>query len=130
MGFSRVFDPSRDNRECFREICMPMAMEFFLNKNVTVTLGAVEAFGHHVNKIELFDLFNENSQSRSWGEKGSKTSLGENEMVWVTPNDAAHAAELVATAQKASHFAPTGKNPGSSRGHISFIVKVRQENKA
>merc|ERR1712060_160293 len=109
---------------------LPMVMEFFLKKNVTVTLGAVEAFGHHVNKIELFDLFNENSQSRSWGEKGSKTSLGENEMVWVTPNDAAHAAELVATAQKASHFAPTGKNPESSRGHISFIVKVRQENKA
>jgi len=169
-GFSRVFDPSMDNRDCFNEICKPMAnqvldgfnavliaygqtgsgkthsllgkpkrnilgilpmvMEFFLKKNVTVTLGAVEAFGHHVNKIELFDLYNELTWTRNWGEKYSKTSLGENEMTWVTPNDGAHAAELVAKAQKASHFAPTGKNPESSRGHISFIVKVRQENKA
>merc|ERR1719427_1603922 len=50
-------------------------------------------------------------------------------MVWVTPKDGAHAAELVSTAQRASHFAPTGKNPESSRGHISFIVKVLQERK-
>merc|ERR1719204_1148403 len=33
-------------------------------------------------------------------------------------------------AQKASHFAPTGKNPESSRGHISFIVRVMQNRKA
>jgi len=165
--FSKVFDPSRNNKDCFDQICKPMAsqvlagfnavliaygqtgsgkthsllgkpkrnvmgilpmvMGFFLEKDVTVTLGAVEAFGHHVNKIELFDLFNDNCQSRSWGEKFCKTSLGEQEMVWVAPESHQHAAELVAKAQKASHYAPTGKNPESSRGHISFIVKVRQE---
>jgi len=164
--FSKVFDPSKDNKDCFDEICMPMAnqvlagfnavliaygqtgsgkthsllgkpkrdvmgilpmvMGFFLKKDVTVTLGAVEAFGHHVNKIELFDLFNENSQTRNWGEKFCKTSLGEREMVWEAPKDHKHAAQLVEKAQKASHYAPTGKNPESSRGHISFIVKVSQ----
>jgi len=110
---------------------LPMVMEFFLKcENVKVTLGAVEAFGHHVNKIELYDLFNENSQSRNWSEKMSKTTLNERDMKFVIPNDGQHAIELVSQAQKASHFAPTGKNPESSRGHISFIVKVVQENKA
>jgi len=107
---------------------LPMVMDYFLKcDNVKVTLGAVEAFGHHVNKIELYDLFNENSQSKCWGEKWSKTSLEERETVFVVPKDGQHSIELVAKAQKASHFAPTGKNPESSRGHISFIVKVLQE---
>jgi len=107
---------------------LPMVMDYFLKcENVKVTLGAVEAFGHHVNKIELYDLFNENSQSKCWAEKWSKTSLEERETVFVTPKDGIHAIELVTKAQKASHFAPTGKNPESSRGHISFIVKVIQE---
>jgi len=66
---------------------------------------------------------------RDWGDKFCKTSLSEREMVWVTPKDGEHSAKLVAQAQKASHYAPTGKNPESSRGHISFIVKVVQENK-
>jgi len=110
---------------------LPMVLEYFLNcENVKVTLGAVEAFGHHVNKIELFDLFNENSQSKCWSEKWSKTSLDERETVFVTPEDGAHSVALVTKAQKASHFAPTGKNPESSRGHISFIVKVIQERKS
>jgi len=30
-------------------------------------------------------------------------------------------------AHRASHFAPTGKNPESSRGHISFIIKVKKQ---
>jgi len=110
---------------------LPMVMEYFLKcENVTVTLAAVEAFGHHVNKIELYDLFNENSQSKSWAEKWSKTSLEERETVFVTPEDGEHAIKLVTKAQQASHFAPTGKNPESSRGHISFIVKVIQEKKS
>lgn len=110
---------------------LPMVMEYFLKcENVQITLAAVEAFGHHVNKIELYDLFNENSQSKSWAEKWSKTSLEEQETVFVTPEDAEHAIKLVTKAQRASHFAPTGKNPESSRGHISFIVKVRQEKKS
>merc|ERR1711920_1155443 len=73
--------------------------------------------------------FNENSQSKSWAEKWSKTSLEESETVFVTPEDGEHAIKLVTKAQKASHFAPTGKNPESSRGHISFIVRVIRERK-
>jgi len=107
---------------------LPMVIEFFMKcPNTTVTLGAVEAFGHHVNRIELYDLFNENCQSRDWSEKQSKTSLAEKEMVFVTPKDAADGIKLVSEAQKASHYAPTGKNPESSRGHISFIVRVVQD---
>jgi len=110
---------------------LPMVMEYFLEcENTTVTLAAIEAFGHHVNKIELFDLFNENSGSKSWAEKFSKTILEESETVFTSPKNAAHGNELVAKAQKASHYAPTGKNPESSRGHISFIVRVMQNRKA
>eukprot|EP01084_Bolivina_argentea_P015145 28328_1 len=42
-------------------------------------------------------------------------------------NDAQDAHDKIILAHAASHFAPTGKNPESSRGHVSFIAKIHQE---
>ncbi|ETO17765.1 hypothetical protein RFI_19552 [Reticulomyxa filosa] len=76
----------------------------------SVELSAVEAFGHHVAKIELFDLYDADNQTPSWAEK-KETPIYKGNKVY------AHAA---------SHFAPTGKNPESSRGHVTFVAKIKQ----
>eukprot|EP01083_Nonionella_stella_P258978 884548_1 len=41
--------------------------------------------------------------------------------------DAQDAHDKIIFAHAASHFAPTGKNPESSRGHVSFIAKIYQD---
>ena len=41
--------------------------------------------------------------------------------------DAQDAHDRIVYAHAASHFAPTGKNPESSRGHVVFIAKIHQK---
>ena len=38
--------------------------------------------------------------------------------------DGEHGRQVIEKAQSAGHYAPTGKNPVSSRGHCMFLVKV------
>merc|ERR1719433_1093704 len=109
-----------------------MVLEYFLSKSgggdkVEVEFFALEAFGHHVNRIEIYDLFAKENQTKSWSEKTGKTIVDHDNVVRVKPKDAAEGRKLIESAHRASHFAPTGKNPESSRGHISFIIKVKQE---
>ena len=40
-----------------------------------VELSAVEAFGHHVARIELFDLYDEDNQTPSWADKKGNTQM-------------------------------------------------------
>ena len=55
---------------------LPMLLEFFIKQKsvVDVQLSGVEAFGHHVAKITLYDLFDERNQTPDWTQKlGKKT---------------------------------------------------------
>lgn len=91
-----------------------------------VYLSAVEAFGHHPSKINLYDLFA--NQGIGWGEKHGHSMLDPKKCTkrMVVADSAM---DLVNEAHKASHFAPTGKNPESSRGHVAFIVSVVRRDK-
>merc|ERR1712176_1410562 len=92
-----------------------------------VELSAVEAFGHHVAKIFLFDLFNKENQVKDWSLKKGVTTLEMSKANSTDITDAQDAHDKIIYAHAASHFAPTGKNPESSRGHVSFIAKIHQD---
>eukprot|EP00494_Astrolonche_serrata_P024351 UN24609 len=100
-------------------------MWFLTQKNVKeVKLSAVEGFGHHVAKIGLYDLFNKDNQTLDWSKKVSNSMLDPTRTTKKTIETKADAEKYVIEAHHASHFAPTGKNPESSRGHIAFIIHI------
>jgi len=110
---------------------LPMMLQTVIQSpNVSkVELLCVEAFGHHVARIELFDLYDPDNQTPNWAEKKGDTGLEPNKALTVTIKDIDDAYEKIKYAHAASHFAPTGKNPESSRGHVTFVAKVHQPHK-
>eukprot|EP01083_Nonionella_stella_P178474 630519_1 len=108
---------------------LPRMLEYMCNQKTVsrVELSAVEAFGHHVAKIFLFDLFNETNQVTDWSLKKGVTTMEMCNATAIDITDSMHAHDQIVYAHAASHFAPTGKNPESSRGHVSFIAKIHQE---
>jgi len=107
---------------------LPMTLKQLVDdKNVyKLELSAVEAFGHHVAKIELFDLYQPHNQTPVWGNKKGDTTLEMRKALKKEVTDIDSAYSLIRYAHAASHFAPTGKNPESSRGHVTFVAKVYQ----
>eukprot|EP01084_Bolivina_argentea_P046475 85604_1 len=107
---------------------LPMMLEYLVkNPNVkSVELSAIEAFGHHIAKIHLYDLLAEINQNKEWTDKKGDTSLQAKNAQKVTISDAQDAHDKIIYAHAGSHFAPTGKNPESSRGHVTFISKITQ----
>jgi len=108
---------------------LPRMLEYMVRqKGVSkVELSAVEAFGHHVAKIFLFDLFEDHNQVKDWSLKKGVTTLEMAKANKVVIADAQQAHDKIIYAHAGSHFAPTGKNPESSRGHVSFIAKIHQK---
>jgi len=108
---------------------LPMMLEYFVKQSSVkkVELSSVEAFGHHVARIELFDLYDPENQTQVWSDKKGDTSLDMDKALTVPISDANDAHAKIIYAHAASHFAPTGKNPESSRGHVTFVAKVTQE---
>ena len=92
-----------------------------------VELSAVEAFGHHVARIELYDLYDEVNQTPNWTLKKGSTTLEPLNALRVPIKTIDDAYSQIEYAHAASHFAPTGKNPESSRGHVVFCAKVVQD---
>merc|ERR1712154_481488 len=108
---------------------LPRMLEYMIKQKTVkrVELSAVEAFGHHVAKIFLFDLYDGKNQVKDLPLKKGITTLEMAKANSVDIKDAGDAHDKIIYAHAASHFAPTGKNPESSRGHVSFIAKVHQE---
>eukprot|EP00485_Elphidium_margaritaceum_P014114 CAMPEP_0202733118 /NCGR_PEP_ID=MMETSP1385-20130828/188005_1 /ASSEMBLY_ACC=CAM_ASM_000861 /TAXON_ID=933848 /ORGANISM="Elphidium margaritaceum" /LENGTH=671 /DNA_ID=CAMNT_0049399445 /DNA_START=85 /DNA_END=2100 /DNA_ORIENTATION=+ len=90
-------------------------------------LSAVEAFGHHVAKIYLFDLFDPLNQVPEWDKKHGLTTIDPKKATRVEISDANDAHDRIIFAHAGSHFAPTGKNPESSRGHVTFVATVHRD---
>mmetsp|Transcript_63274 Transcript_63274/g.100623 ORF Transcript_63274/g.100623 Transcript_63274/m.100623 type:complete len:666 (-) Transcript_63274:657-2654(-) len=107
---------------------LPMTLQHIVKQpNVSkLELSGVEAFGHHVAKIYLFDLFRPDNQVRQWDLKKGETTIDPKKAIRVEIADANDAHDKIIYAHAASHFAPTGKNPESSRGHVTFIATVHQ----
>merc|ERR1719385_558610 len=108
---------------------LPRTLEQFVDTDSVykLELAAVEAFGHHVAKIELFDLYRPHNQTPVWNDKKGDTSQEMDKAIRKEVTDIDSAYTLIRYAHAASHFAPTGKNPESSRGHVTFVAKVYQE---
>jgi len=87
-----------------------------------VEIMGVEAFGRHVTKIRIYDLYDEINNQKKWPEKHGKTMMDPKAVTRKTIRYKKDALDLVTLAHSNSHFAPTGKNPESSRGHIVFII--------
>jgi len=91
-----------------------------------IELSVTEAYGVHVARIEIFDLFSETSHG-DWDKKSGKGAFQMKnctKRVVASPEDCA---DLIDEAHSHSHFACTAKNPESSRGHTVFTIKVTQE---
>eukprot|EP01084_Bolivina_argentea_P015146 28330_1 len=108
---------------------LPKALDDFIQTSTVykLELAAVEAFGHHVAKIELFDLYLPHNQTPVWRDKKGDTGQEMHKAIKKEVPDVDAAYRLIRYAHAASHFAPTGKNPESSRGHVTFVAKVYQE---
>jgi len=108
---------------------LPRALQrFYQIPSVTkVELIATEAYGVHVARIEIFDLFSAGAAPMDWNEKRGRTvfSMSQAEKVKIT--SMADAASRINQAHDSSHWACTAKNPESSRGHTVFVIKVEQE---
>eukprot|EP01084_Bolivina_argentea_P172695 299130_1 len=108
---------------------LPKTLAYFTKQRVVtkVELSAVEAFGHHVAKIFLFDLFAPHNQVPEWTKKKGVTTIDPKKATRVVITNADDAHDKIVYAHAGSHFAPTGKNPESSRGHVTFVCTVHQE---
>merc|ERR1719204_445203 len=107
---------------------LPRTLEQFVNTDSVykLELAAVEAFGHHVAKIELFDLYLPHNQVPVWNDKKGDTGAEMHKAIRKEVTDIDSALRLIKYAHAASHCAPTGKNPESSRRHVTFVAKVYQ----
>ena len=109
---------------------LPMCAEWFLQHDDTksITISALEVYGISTQRIDIYDLLLENNLSaKKWKDKTTLSNNQQNIPEIMTKIDVATPEEAynhISKAQLASHFAPTGKNPESSRGHIVFIISV------
>jgi len=105
---------------------LPMALEYFLDdpQVVKITVKAMEAFGQMQTKIRIYDLLDPANDVDHWHQKEGKSTFNFRNVTSREVTNFDEACECVRFAQANSHYAPTGKNPESSRGHIVFVVDV------
>jgi len=87
-------------------------------------LAILEAYSRNVMKIEIYDLLKESNQVEDWNKRKGSTTLENKKAIHTKLRDGEHGRELILAAQKAGHYAPTGKNPESSRGHCCFMLRT------
>jgi len=106
-------------------------VEFLENKDVKeIRLRAMEAYGIKPAKIELFDLLGKDNHTGDWSAKvgNSRSQIESDQTTTELIATKEDCFKVIERAQQSSHFAPTGKNPESSRGHIVFVIDVKGEN--
>ena len=144
---------------------LTLSLEYLLKQpNVShVELSTVETFGHHIQKIRLFDLGDTNNSNEKWDKKqpmksstkiknANKIRLNEHNILETIQVYNVHNYPNIKTSETnirnntnttqidygwmvlhiqrlhgSSHFAPTGKNPESSRGHICYVTTVHMK---
>jgi len=100
------------------------SLKWLLNNSESgsIQLTAVEVYGIHSTRCDFFDLL---QQPEDWASKVPLRAL--HMATDVTINTPQECSDFILNAHKASHFAPTAKNPQSSRGHIAFICRVQSK---
>lgn len=110
---------------------LQLSLQYLLQspKVKKVLISAVETFGHHLSKVKLYDLADvHNLENEEWKKKRGSTRLKTKEAITIELHDIYDIRSTINKLHNASHFAPTGKNPESSRGHISYITHVYLNN--
>jgi hypothetical protein len=84
----------------------------------------IEIYGLSSSKLEVFDLLDAQNQLNinNWSDKQSIMDL--NSIIKQSISDSNNIRDIIFKAQSAAHYAPTGKNPQSSRGHVIFIIET------
>ena len=82
----------------------------------TLSVSGCEAYGTHVSRIELYDLFSEVNNQPDWTKKKGSGGLEPKKCTSKQVTTQQQCFDAINEAHDASHFAPTGKNPESSRG--------------
>jgi len=100
---------------------LPYSLQWLLERAEpgSLELSAVEVYGIHPTKVEFYDLF---EQPEDWSDKKPLRALTEARSI--KPETKKQCLDFVLKAHKGSHFAPTAKNPQSSRGHVAFVARV------
>eukprot|EP01084_Bolivina_argentea_P028360 52719_1 len=110
---------------------LTLSLEYLLcEPNVkSLQLSAIETFGHHIQKIRSFDLADNINEIESWDKKQpmKSTSNIKKNATKILLNKL-NIQSTINKLHKSSHFAPTGKNPQSSRGHIVYVTSVQLKN--
>ncbi len=109
---------------------LPMCLQYFLKDERVqkITMQSVEIYGVSSQKIDIFDLMDQhNSTHCKWRDK--KIVNNHSQFISIDIDDAQNANDLVDKAWKSSHFAKTGTNPHSSRGHIAFIINIERKDR-
>jgi len=103
---------------------LPQALEWLIQKSddKKVLLKGVETYGLKINKLSYFDLMDPKNQTPKWSDKTPLRAL--NLARGVEVSNLEECVNTIRKSHSASHFAPTAKNPQSSRGHIAFITEV------
>jgi len=89
-----------------------------------IELSAIETFGHHIQKIRLFDLGDPQNQVQEWDKKEAMKTSQRVKSAHKIRLNAHNIQQTIQMLHGSSHFAPTGKNPQSSRGHICYVTTV------
>ena len=72
----------------------------------------------------MFDLFDEKNIC-DWAKKTGERDISDDTRIKKEVTKTTDVGKLITQAQSAAHYAPTGKNPQSSRGHTAFIIEVQ-----
>jgi len=109
---------------------LPRAIEYFLTaassseNTIKVELSAVEVYGTSPTKILVYDLLADKNRGFDWeckkGTSGFDIKYITKKLLTKDSQDA-----LITQAFEASHYAPTAKNPDSTRGHVTWIIELR-----
>merc|ERR1719320_2319889 len=104
---------------------LPQALAWLIAKDdrKQVILKGIEVYGLSANKVHYFDLMDQMNASPDWQNKHPLRYLQEAKSIVI--KDPKQCSKIVKTAHQASHFAPTARNPQSSRGHIAFVASIR-----
>ena len=89
-------------------------------------ISCKEIYSTNAKKVEMFDLFDQKNAtpSNKWHLKKGKRNITD-EATIKHELKADNINKMICLAQKSAHYAPTGKNPQSSRGHTMYLVTLK-----
>jgi len=92
-----------------------------------VILKGIEVYGLSSIKVDLYDLLDKANSSPNWSNKVPLKYLRDTKSIVI--KDPAECSRIVMDAHQNSHFAPTARNPQSSRGHTAFVAAIKVGNR-